>query len=136
MSILMSYMVQNFMQKGLGCFLGSGGNDKGSINSALSQLQNRTISDPDNPLIPQVKSNGGLQDNNQTQLYTQQALGMMQEHANNNPQGLHSMFGNVANSKGFDLRSMLSALGSSGSSTNQQQQQKKQGGIGELLGKI
>ena len=66
----MSYMMQHFMQRGLNSFLGSGGNDQGSMNTALSQLQNRTTSDPDNPLIPQVKSNAGLQDDNQTKLYT------------------------------------------------------------------
>jgi hypothetical protein len=57
---------------------------------------------------------------------------MMREHADSNPQGLHSMFGTVANSKGFDLGSML------GGSSNQQQQKKQQqgGGIGDLLGRL
>ena len=135
MSTIMSYMMQNFMQRGLSSFLGSGGNDQGSMNSALSQLQNEASNNPNHQLIQQVQQNCGLQDSNQAQQYTQQALGTMQEHANNNPQGLHSIFGGVANSKGFDLGSMLGgALGSGDNNNQQQQQQKKKGGIGELLG--
>jgi hypothetical protein len=139
MSTIMNYMMQHFMQKGLSSFLGSGGNDQGSMTSALSQLQGEAANNPNHQLIQQVQQNAGLQDSNQAQQYTQQAIGMMQEHANNNPQGLHSIFGNFANNQGFDLGSLLGSRlggsgGSSGNTNQQQQQQKKQGDIGDLLG--
>ena len=132
MSTIMSYIMQNFMQKGFSSFLGSGGGDQGSMKSALSQLQN-DANDPNHPLVQQVKNDSGLQDNNQARQYTQQAIGMLNEHADNNPQGLQSMFGNFANSKGFDLGSILGTMGGGGSGSNSQQR-RKQGGIGDLLG--
>src|SRR5919205_3068861 len=134
MSTIMSYLMQNFMQKGLSSFLGSGGSDQVSMKSALSQLQNDANNDPNHPLIQQVKNDTGLQDNNQARQYTQQAVSMLNEHADNNPQGLHSMFGNFANSKGFDLGSMLGGIGGSSSGSSKSQQRRKQEGIGDLLG--
>ena len=135
MSTIMSYLMQNFMQKGLSSFLGSGGNDKGSMKSALSQLQNDANNDPNHPLVQQVKNDSGLQDNNQARQYTQQAVSMLNEHADNNPQGLHSMFGSFANSKGFDLGNILGGIGGGGSNSSNLQQRRKQGeGIGDLLG--
>jgi hypothetical protein len=130
MSTIMSYIMQNFMQKGLSSFLGSGGNDQGSMGSALSQLQNDANNDPNHPLVQQVKNDSGLQDNIQARQYTQQALSMLNEHADNNPQGLQSMFGNFANSKGFDLGGGLGGIGGGA------KQQKKQQGIGDLLGSL
>ena len=133
MSTVMSYIMQNFMQKGLSSFLGSGGGDQGSMKSALSQLQN-DANDPTLPLVQQVTNDSGLQDNNQARQYTQQAIGMLNEHADNNPQGLQSMFGNFANSKGFDLGSLLGGGGLGEIGGGAKQQQKKQQGIGDLLG--
>lgn len=129
MSTVMSYMMQHFMQKGLSGFLGSGGKDQNSMKSVLSQLQNQA-NDPRHELVQQVKSNSGLQDDNQAKQYTQQAVSMMREHTDNNPQELHSAFGNVANNKGFDIGSILGGL--TGQNTNPQQQKKQ--GIGDLLG--
>jgi hypothetical protein len=131
MSTIMSYMMQHFMQKGLSGFLGSGGKDQNSMKSALSQLQNQA-NDPNHELVQQVKNNAGLKDTNQAKQYTQQAVGMMHEHADNNPQEMHSAFGNVANSKGFDLGSILGGL--TGQNSNSQQQQQKKQGIGDMLG--
>ena len=132
MSTIMSYMMQNLMQKGLSSFLGSRGNDQNSMNSAISQLQNEVRNDPNNhPLVQQIQSNCGFQDNNQATQYTQQAVSMMQEHTNNNPQGMHSLFGNFAKNQGFDLGSLLGG----GGEESQQQQRKQQGtGIRDLLG--
>ena len=48
----------------------------------------------DHPLVQYVQQNAGIQDPQQTTQYTQQALEMMNEHANNDPQGLHSLFSN------------------------------------------
>src|SRR5919205_613965 len=137
MSTITSYLMQNFMQKGLSSFLGSGGsnnNEQGSMRSALSQLQKQVNDDPNHPLTQQVKNDSGLQDNNQARQYTQQAVSMLNEHADNNPQGLESMFGNFANSKGFDLGSMLGGIGGSSSGSSKSQQRRKQEGIGDLLG--
>lgn len=43
----------------------------------------------DHPLVQYVQQNAGIQDPQQATQYTQRALEMMNEHANNNPQGLH-----------------------------------------------
>lgn len=126
--------MQNFMQRGLSSFLGSSGRDQSSMKSALSQLQNQVNNDPNHPLVQQVRSNTGMQDNNQARLYTQQAINTLNDHADNNPQAMHSTFGNFASSKGFDIGSLL---GGGGSSSSQQQQKKQQqGGIGDLLEKF
>jgi hypothetical protein len=66
MSTIMSYMMQHFMQKGLGSFMNSGGNDRGSMQSSFSDLQGG-LNDPRHPLVQQVKSNCGLQDDNQAE---------------------------------------------------------------------
>jgi hypothetical protein len=61
MSTIMSYMMQNMMQRGLGGFLGSGGSDRSSMTSALSQLRTDAANDPNHQLIQQVRQNSGLQ---------------------------------------------------------------------------
>lgn len=131
MSTVMSYMLQHFMQKGVGGFLGSGGSNQGAMKSALSQLQGQ-VNDPSHELVQQLKNSTGLQDDNQAKQYTQQATNLLHEHTDNNPQGLHSLFGNIANNKGLDLGSLLGG-GQGNSSDGSQQQQKKQG-IGDMLG--
>lgn len=149
--------MQNLMQRGLSSFLGSGGSDQNSMKTALTQLQNQVSNDPNHPLIQQVRSDAGLQDNNQAKQYTQQALNTLNDHTENNPQELHSVFGNIASSKGFDIGSLLrggssggiggllgGAEGNTSSNTSsqeqqqkkQQQQQQKGGGIGGLLGEL
>lgn len=133
MSVLMSYMMQHFMQKGLSSFLGSGGNDQSSMSSALSQLQNEIRGNPNHPLVQQIQNNAGFQNNNQAAQYIQQAVDMMQEHTNNNPQNMHSLLGNFAQSNGFDLGSLLG--GAAGNQQQQPQQKQQQGkGIKDLLG--
>jgi hypothetical protein len=82
----MSYMMQHFMQKGLGNFMNSGGNDRGSMQSSFSELEGGLNNDPHHPLVQQVKNNCGLQDDNQARMYTQQATGLLRENANNDPQ--------------------------------------------------
>ncbi|AFU57166.1 hypothetical protein Ngar_c02180 [Candidatus Nitrososphaera gargensis Ga9.2] len=56
--------MQNMMQKGIGSFLSSGGNDKGSMQSALSQLDGG-LNNIEHPLVQQVKQNANLRDDNQ-----------------------------------------------------------------------
>lgn len=108
MSTVVNFALQNLMQKGIGSFLNSGGSDTGSLQSALSHLGGN-VSDPSHPLVQQVKDNSGIQDQNQAKQYTQQAIGLLKEHAGNDPQGLSSLLG------GF--------MGNN-----------QQGGIGDLVG--
>jgi len=121
----MSYMMQNFMQKGLGSFMNSGGGDRGSMQSSFSELEGGLNNDPRHPLVQQVKNNCGLQDDNQARMYTQQATGFLRENANNDPQGLSSLFGSLGGGGGG-----LGGLGGLG----QQQQQQGGGGIGDMVG--
>jgi hypothetical protein len=88
----MSYMMQHFMQNGLGSFLNSGGGDRSLMQSSFFELEGGLNNDPHHPLIQQVKNNCGLQDDNQARMYTQQATGSLRENANNDPQGLSSIF--------------------------------------------
>jgi hypothetical protein len=143
MSTIMSYMMQNFMQKGLGSFMSSGGGDRGSMQSSFSELEGG-LNDPRHPLVQQVKNNCGFQDDNQARMYTQQATGLLRENANNDPQGLSSLFGSFGGlgggQQGGGIGNMVGGLlggGGSGDNQNpsqQQQQKKKSGGIGDMLG--
>ena len=148
MSTIMSYMMQNFMQKGLGSFMNSGGGDRNSMHSAFSELDGGLNNDPRHPLVQQVKQNCGFQDDNQARMYTQQATGMLREHANNDPQGLSSLFGSFGGALGGQQQQQSGGgignlvgglLGGSGGNSNQdssQQRQKKKGGggLGDILG--
>ena len=144
MSTIMSYLMQNFMQKGLGGFISSAGADRGSMQSSFSELEGG-LNDPHHPLVQQVKNNCGLQDDNQARMYTQQATGLLRENANNDPQGLSSLFGSFGGAGGLGQQQGSGGIGNlvggmlgGGSGDNQnpnhQQQQKKKGGIGDMLG--
>lgn len=68
------------------------------IQSALSNLMGQRDSGQlnQNPsLIQYVQQQTGIQDPEQAREYTHHALGLMNEHANNNPQGLQSLFVNL-----------------------------------------
>lgn len=72
----------------------------GGIQSALSNIMGgggggggRQLQQ-DHPLIQYVQQNAGIQDPQKAAEYTQQGLDLMNEHAKNNPQGLHSLFSN------------------------------------------
>jgi hypothetical protein len=146
MSTIMSYMMQHFMQKGLGSFMNSGGGDKNSMQSSFSELEGGLNNDPRHPLVQQVKNNCGLQDDNQARMYTQQATGLLRENANNDPQGISSLFGNFGGGgrqqqQGGGIGNLVGGmLGGGGNNNNQdptqQQQQKKKsgGGLGDMLG--
>ncbi len=67
----------------------------GGIQSALSKLTEGVGGgqlQQDHPLVRSVQQNTSIQDPQQATKYTQQALSLINEHANNNPQGLHSLF--------------------------------------------
>jgi hypothetical protein len=143
MSTIMSYMMQHFMQKGLGSFMNSGGSDRGSMQSSFSELQGGLNNDPRHPLVQQVKNNCGIQDDNQARMYTQQATGLLRENANNDPQGLSSLFGSLGGGLGQQqggIGNMVEGLLGGGgnrdnqNSSQQQQQQRKKGGLGDILG--
>ena len=145
MSTIMSYMMQNFMQKGLGSFMNSGGGDRNSMQSSFSELEGGINNDPRHPLVQQVKNNCGLQDDNQARMYTQQATGLLRENANNDPQGMSSLFGSFGGvvggqQQGGGIGNLVSGLLGGGNNDNnqdprqQQQQQKKKGGLGDMLG--
>jgi hypothetical protein len=127
MSTITTYLMQNFMQRGLGGFLGSGGNDKDSMKSALSTLKNET-DNPNDGLVQMVKRNCNLKDDQEAQKYTQQAVKVLQEDTDNEPQGLQSVFRNLAGNQGFDLGSLL------GGGSQDQKGQQKSSGLGDLLG--
>jgi hypothetical protein len=134
------------MQKGLGSFMNSGGNDRGSMQSSFSELEGGLNNDPRHPLVQQVKNNCGLQDDNQARMYTQQATGLLRENANNDPQGMSSLFGSFGGGGGMGQQQQGGGignivgglLGGGGSGDNQnpgqQQQKKKGGGLGDMLG--
>ena len=49
----------------------------------------------DHSLIQYVQHQTGIQGPQQAREYTNHALGLIHEHANNNSQGLQSLFGNL-----------------------------------------
>ena len=124
MSTIMSYMMQHFMQKGLGNFMNSGGNDRSSMQSSFSELEGGLNNDPRHPLVQQVKNNCGL----------------LRENANNDPQGLSSLFGSFGGGQqGGGIGNIVGGLLGGGGGDNQnpsqqQQQKKKGGGLGDILG--
>ncbi|UVS69632.1 hypothetical protein [Nitrososphaera viennensis] len=92
-SAVLSYVVQHFMQKGAGNIISSGGtNADSSLQSILSQLTSG-LNDPGNPLVQQVKKDGGLNDDNQARQYTQQAVDVPKESASKDSAGLSSLIG-------------------------------------------
>ena len=70
----------------------------GGIQSALSNIMGEGEGgrqlQHDHPLVQYVQQNAGIQDPQKAKEYTQQGLDLMNEHAKNNPQGLHSLFSN------------------------------------------
>ena len=63
----------------------------GGIQSALSNIGPL---DPNHALVQRVQQDTGIQDPQQATQYTQQAVDLMNEHANSNPQGIQSLFSN------------------------------------------
>ena len=136
-STIMSYMMQHFMQKGLGNFMNSGGGDKNLMQSSFSELEGGLNNDPRHPLVQQVKNNCGLQDENQARMHTQQATGLLRENANNDPQGLSSLFGSFGGGQqGGGIGNLVGGMLGGGNNNNQDpaQQKRKGGGLGDMSG--
>jgi hypothetical protein len=88
--------------------------------------------------VQQVKNNCGLQDENQARMYTQQATGLLRENANNDPQGLSSLFGSFGGGGGQQggIGNLVGGMLGGGNNNNQDpaQQKRKGGGLGDMLG--
>jgi hypothetical protein len=86
------------MQRGIGSMLGSSSQagNQGGIMSVLSNLVGSGNSfDQNHELVQHVQQNAGIKDPQQATQYTQQAVDLLKEHGNNNPQGLQSLFSNL-----------------------------------------
>ncbi len=73
-------------------------NRVGAIQSVLSNLigqKDRGQLNKDHSLIQYVQQKTGIQDPEQAREYTHKGLDLMNEHANSNSQGLHSLFSNL-----------------------------------------
>jgi hypothetical protein len=93
----MNCMMQNFRHKEWCTFLNSGGNDRGAMLSSFSELNDGLNNDTRHPLVQQEKNNCGFQDDNQARIYIRNMpQGLIIENANNDPQGMSSLFGNVS----------------------------------------
>jgi hypothetical protein len=88
--------------------------------------------------VQQVKNNCGLQDESQARMYTQQATGLLRENANNDPQGLSSLFGSFGGGGGQQggVGNLVGGMLGGGNNNNQDpaEQKRKGGGLGDMLG--
>ena len=88
--------------------------------------------------MQQVKNNCGLQDENQARMYTQDATGLLRDNANNDPQGLSSLFGSIGGGGGQQggIGNLVGGMLGGGNNNNQDptQQKRKGGGLGDMLG--
>ena len=89
MSTIISSIIGHLTQQGSSNSLMGGGG--GGIQSALSNIGPLS---PDHALVQRVQQDTGIQDPQQATQYTQQAVDLMNEHANSNPQGIQSLFSN------------------------------------------
>jgi hypothetical protein len=95
MSTIISSVIGHLTQQGSPNSLMAGGG--GGIQSALSGIGQLS---PDHALVQRVQQDAGIQDPQQATQYTQQAVDLMNEHANSNPQGIQSLFGNFMGGAG------------------------------------
>ncbi len=79
------------IQSALSSLIGGGG---GELEGTRERGKEGEQLQQDHPLVQQVQQNTGIQDPKQAKEYTHKAVSLMKEHANNNPQGLHSLFSN------------------------------------------
>jgi hypothetical protein len=125
-SSVMNAVVGFMAQKGIGSMLGGGQvGQGGGIMSAFSNILGGGGSssiDENHELVSHVQQSTGIQDKQQATQYTRQALDVMNEHGNNNPQGLQSMF------------SGLTGGGQNQGQQGQQNTQKKKGLLGDVMG--
>jgi hypothetical protein len=88
---IISSIIGHLTQQGSQNSLMGGNIGGGGIQSALSNIGPLS---PDHALVQRVQQDTGIQDPQQATQYTQQAVDLMNEHANSNPQGMQSIFSN------------------------------------------
>jgi len=131
---IMSAVIGFMMQKGIGSMFSSGGGSSGGIMSAMSNILGGSGGgsvnnlSQDHELVQHVQQQCGIQDPQQAQQYTQQAVNVMNQHGNSNPQGLQSLFSNfMGGSTGTNSQTQSQQQ-------NQQNQNKKKGLLGDVMG--
>ena len=71
-------------------------------------------------------------------MYTQDATGLLRDNANNDPQGLSSLFGSIGGGGGQQggIGNLVGGMLGGGNNNNQDptQQKRKGGGLGDMLG--
>ena len=77
------------IQSSLSNLMGGGNSNSSYDNSSGDGIYQ------DHPLVQPVQQETGIQDPQIARQYTQHALNLMNEHTNNNPQGMHSLFSNL-----------------------------------------
>jgi hypothetical protein len=127
---IMNAVIGFMMQKGIGNMFSSGGSSSsGGIMSAISSIlggSGGSVNNlsQDHELVQHVQQQCGIQDPQQAQQYTQQAVSVMNQHGNSNPQGLQSLFSNF----------MGGGSGTNSQTQSQQNQNKKKGLLGDVMG--
>jgi hypothetical protein len=66
------------------------------VQSALSNIGQLS---PSHPLVQRIQEDTGIQDPQKATQYTQQTLSAMKEHANENPEGMRSIFKSLRRKK-------------------------------------
>ena len=117
-------VVGYMMQRGLGGMI-SGGGQGGGIMSALSNFMGGNNVSPNSDMVKHVQQNCGIQDPQQASQYTQQAIDIINEQGNSNPNGIESLFSNF-----------MGGGQSHPSSTGQQRPQKKKGLLDDVMGSL
>jgi hypothetical protein len=133
---IMTAVIGFMMQKGIGSMFSSGGSNSGGIMSAMSNIlgtsgggTSNNLSQ-DHELVQHVQQTCGIQDPQQAAHYTQQAVNVMNQHGNSNPQGLQSLFSNFM---GGGTGTETSTQSPSQQQVNQQNQNKKKGLLGDVM---
>jgi hypothetical protein len=125
---VMNAVIGFMMQKGVGNMSSAGDSGSGGIMSAISNViggSNDNLGQ-DHDLVKHVQQTCGIQDPQQATQYTQQAVSVMNEHGNSNPQGLQSLLSGLTG--GGNKDSTATEAG------EQQDQKKKKGLLGDVMG--
>jgi hypothetical protein len=98
--LVIQFITQKIGTGVAGGFSSGGGAAKagiGNLQSVLSELGNVGN---DHPLVAQVQQKANIQDPQQATQYVQQAVGVMKQEADTNPEGFQSLFGDVLGGMG------------------------------------
>ena len=123
--MVINAVISYLMQRGLGGIMSGGGSQGGSIISSLSNFTASDNTIPDSDMVKHVQQVCDIKDSQQASKYTQEAVNVMNEHGNSNPNGLESL-----------LSSFMGGGQSQSTSTGQQQPQKKKGLLDDVMGSL